>query len=178
ANATFQYYLDQALGGRHEFKWGFDQTHAAGTVETTRFNDLTETWNSTTGQGVAVTLFATPFDTATTLNDTALYAQDSYSVKRLTVTGGVRFEHLNGYLPAQSSPATRWAALGIPEFQNVPRTLSQTNVVTWNNAGPRVSAAYDVMGDGRTALKGSAARYYYIIPTTGTPLDSVNPNAT
>ncbi len=33
-------------------------------------------------------------------------------------------------------------------------------------------------GDGRTALRGSAARYYYILPTTGTPLDSVNPNST
>src|SRR5207302_5248074 len=70
ANATFQYYVDQALGGRHEFKWGFDQTHAAGHVETTRFNDLTETYNSTTNAGVNVTLFATPFNTATTLDDT------------------------------------------------------------------------------------------------------------
>jgi hypothetical protein len=46
------------------------------------------------------------------------------------------------------------------------------------NAGPRVSAAFDLTGDGKTALKGSAARYYYIIPTTGTPLDNVNPNFT
>ncbi len=63
ANATFQYYVDEALGGRHEFKWGIDQTHAAGSVETTRFGDVTETWNSTTNQGTAVTLYATPFDT-------------------------------------------------------------------------------------------------------------------
>jgi hypothetical protein len=178
ANATFQYYLDQALGGRHEFKWGVDQTHAAGTVETTRFNDLTETYNSTTNTSTAVTLYATPFDTATVLNDTALFVQDSYAIKRLTVTGGIRYEHLHGYLPAQSSPATRWTALGIPEFANVPRNLAQTDVVTWNNTGPRLSAAYDVTGDGRTAVRGSAARYYYILPTTGTPLDVVNPNFT
>ena len=104
--------------------------------------------------------------------------QDSYSVKRLTVTAGVRWEYLNAYLPAQSSPATRWTALGIAAFQNVPRALGETGVVTWKNAGPRLSAAYDVMGDGKTALKGSAARYYYVIPTTGTPLDVVNPNFT
>jgi hypothetical protein len=177
-NATAQYYVDQALGGRHEFKFGFDSTHAAGTVETTRFGDVTTNWNSQTGQAQNVTLYATPFDTATTINNTALFVQDSYSVKRLTVTAGVRWEYLHGYLPAQSSPATQWTALGIPAFQNVPRTLGETSVVTWKNAGPRISAAYDVMGDGRTALKGSAARYYYVIPTTGTPLDSVNPNAT
>ncbi len=38
---------------------------------------------------------------------TALYAQDSYSVKRLTLTGGLRWERLEGYLPEQSSPASR-----------------------------------------------------------------------
>ena len=31
ANATAQYYVDQALGGRHEFKFGFDYTHAVTT---------------------------------------------------------------------------------------------------------------------------------------------------
>ncbi len=178
ANATANYYVERALGGRHEFKFGFDQTHAAGKVETTRFDDLTANWNSQTNQAVSVILYATPFQTATTLDVTALFIQDSYSVQRLTVTGGIRYEHLHGYLPDQSSPATRWTALGIPAFQNVPRTLSQTDVVTWNTAGPRLSLAYDLTGDARTALKGSAARYYYIISTTGTPLDSLNPNAT
>src|SRR5262249_48942111 len=56
--------------------------------------------------------------------------------------------------------------------------LSKTDVVTWNTAGPRLSMAYDLMGDGRTALKGSAARDYYIIPTTGTPLDQGNSDST
>jgi len=178
ANATAQYYIDQALGGRHEFKFGFDDTHAAGHQEVTRFDDLTANWNSQTNTAQTVTLYATPFNTATTLDVMSLFVQDSYSVKRFTVTGGIRYEHLNAYLPDQSSPETRWTALGIPAFQNVPRTLSRTDVVTWNTAGPRVSAAYDLTGDGRTALKGSAARYYYIISTTGLPLDNVNPNFT
>jgi hypothetical protein len=178
ANATAQYYVDQALGGRHEFKFGFDQTHAAGKVETTRFDDLTANWNSQTGLAQTVTLYATPFETATTLDVTSLFLQDSYSMKRFTVTAGLRYEHLHAYLPDQSSPATRWTALGIPAFQNVPRTLSQTDVITWNTTGPRVSVAYDLTGDGKMALKGSAARYYYVISTTGTPLDNVNPNFT
>jgi hypothetical protein len=178
ANATGQYYVDHALGGRHEFKFGFDQTHAAGKVETTRFDDLTANWNSQTNTAANVTLYATPFHTATTLDVTALFVQDSYSVARLTVTGGLRYEHLHGYLPDQSSPPTRWTAMGIPAFQNVPRTLSETDVVTWNTTGPRLSAAYDVTGNGRTAVKASAARYYYVIPTTGTPLDALNPNST
>ncbi len=52
-----------------------------------------------------VTLFATPQNDATALNVLALFAQDSYSVKRLTLVGGVRCEQLEGYLPEQSQPA-------------------------------------------------------------------------
>ncbi len=35
ANATGQYYVDQALGGRHEFKFGFDYSHAVTKNENT-----------------------------------------------------------------------------------------------------------------------------------------------
>ena len=56
---------------------------------------------------VDVTLFGAPFFTKTAVDVTAIYVQDSYSVKRLTLTGGVRWERLEGYLPEQSSPASR-----------------------------------------------------------------------
>ena len=90
-NATAQYYIDHALGGRHEFKFGFDSDpRRRPAVEMTRFDDVTTNWNSQTDSAQNVTLYATPFNTATTLNVTALFVQDSYSMKRLTVTAGVR----------------------------------------------------------------------------------------
>ena len=55
-----------------------------------------------------MTLFGTPFYSKTALDVLALYAQDAISWKRLTVTAGLRWEHLNGYLPEQSSPASRF----------------------------------------------------------------------
>jgi len=39
-----------------------------------------------------------------------------------------------------------------------------------------LSAAYDLFGDGQTAVKFGAGRYYYIIPSGGGVLDTVNPN--
>ena len=172
ANATAQYYLDQALGGRHEFKFGFDHAHAPVLVRTRRVDDLELTYNSTTGLGQNVTLHATPFHTRTAVDVTALYFQDSYSIKRLTVSAGARWERLEGYLPEQESPASRW-------FPNLQRTFPEIrDVVNWHTLGPRLSAAYDLFGNGRTALKASAGRYYYIISTGGAPLDNVNPNAT
>jgi hypothetical protein len=170
ANATGQYYLDQALGGRHEFKFGFDHAHAPVEVRTRRVDDLELRYNSTTGRGVDVTLFGTPFFTKTAVDVTALYAQDSYSIKRLTLTGGVRWERLEGYLPAQGSPASRW-------FPDLAREFpEQRDIVLWHTMGPRLSAAYDLTGDGRTALKAAAGRYYYVISTGGV-LDTANPNS-
>ena len=169
-NATGQYYLDEFLGGRHEFKIGVDHAHSPVEVRTRRVDDLELRYNSATGNAVDVTLFATPFFTKTAVDVTALYAQDSYSIKRLTLTGGVRWERLEGYLPEQSSPASRW-------FPTLNRTFAeQRDLVLWHTAGPRLSAAYDLMGDGRTAVKAAAGRYYYIISTGGV-LDTANPNS-
>lgn len=171
ANATGQYYLDELLGGRHELKFGFDHAHSPVRNQTSRFDDVDLIYNSTTGRTQTVTLFATPFFTKTAVDVTALYVQDSMAYKRLTVTAGVRWERLNGYLPEQSSPASKF-------FPNLDRSFDRvSDVVDWMTAGPRVSAAFDLMGNGRTALKAAAGRYYYVIASGGGILDGVNPNA-
>lgn len=177
-NATANYYIDELLGGRHELKFGFDHAHAPVEVRTRRFDDLELTYDSSTGQSQNVELFATPFFTRTAVDVTSLYLQDSYSVNRLTVTGGLRWERLEGYLPEQESPISNWATLGVGDFAAQARTFAeQRDVVLWHTIGPRLSAAYDLQGDGKTALKASAGRYYYVISTGGTPLDNINPNS-
>ena len=170
-NATGQYYIDEALGGRHELKFGFDNSHMPVENRTTRFDDVDPTYSSATGLSQNVILYGTPFFTKTAVNVTAIYAQDSYAIKRLTVTGGLRYETLEGYLPEQGSPASRF-------FPNLTRSFPEVrNVVNWDTVGPRIAAAYDLMGDGRTALKVAAGRYYYVIASGGGILDGVNPNA-
>jgi len=180
ANATGQYYIDQALGGRHELKFGTDFTHAVTKNETHRPDNVSLTYTSASGTfaPLNVTLFATPQNDATALNVLALYAQDSYSVKRLTVVGGIRFEQLEGYLPSQSSPASPFALANVGGFAAQPRSYDEIrNVVKWNTAGPRISAVYDMTGDGRTALKAAAGRYYYVLSTGGGGVSNVNRNA-
>ncbi len=171
ANATGNYYLDEFAGGRHELKFGFDYAHSPVENRVSRFGDVDMTYNSATGLAQNVTLYATPFYTKTAVDVTALYFQDSMAYKRLTVTAGLRWEHLNGYLPAQSSPASAFFPNLVRDFAEVP------DVVDWMTTGPRISAAYDLMGNGRTALKLAAGRYYYVIASGGGILDGVNPNA-
>ena len=172
ANATGQYYIDQALGGRHEIRFGFDSTHAVTQNNTTRVDDVQTFYDSTkTPQSQSVRIYATPLIDISALNVTALFAQDSYSIKRFTLTAGLRWERLEGYLPAQSSPASAY----YPTIQRVWPEVR--NVVLWHTAGPRVSGVYDVMGDGRTAAKASWGRYYYILSTGGGGVSNVNPNS-
>jgi hypothetical protein len=147
--------------------------------ENTRVDNVTTTYTSASGAfaPVNVTMFATPQNDATALNVLALFAQDSYSVRRLTLIGGVRFEQLEGYLPAQSSPASPFAAAGVGNFASQARSFDEVrDVVKWNTAGPRLSAIFDVSGDGKTAAKASAGRYYYILSTGGGGVSNVNKN--
>jgi hypothetical protein len=179
-NATGQYYVDQALGGRHELKFGTDYSHAVTRNQTHRIDDVAATYTSAGGGFTPqnVTLYATPQNDATALNVLALFAQDSFSVKRATINAGVRFEQLEGYLPPQSSPASRFAAANIGGFAAQPRSYDeQRDIVKWNTAGPRASVIFDVTGDGRTAAKASAGRYYYVLSTGGGGVSNVNRNA-
>jgi hypothetical protein len=169
-NTTGQYYLDEALGGRHEFKFGVDYSHMPVEQRDVRFGDVDLTYSSATNLTQNVTLFATPVYSKTALDVLALYAQDSISWKRLTVTAGVRWEHLNGYLPEQSSPASAFFPTLQRTFEEIP------DVVDWKTVGPRLSAAYDLMGNGRTGVKFAAGRYYYMIASGGGILGGFNPN--
>ena len=80
-----------------------------------------------------------------------LYAQDQWTVDRLTLNLGVRYDYHNGYVPEQNNPATPW--LPATSFARV------AGVPIWNDFSPRLGAAYDLSGDGRTALKASLGRY-------------------
>src|SRR5262249_57423156 len=98
ANTTGQYYLDQALGGRHEFKFGFDYSHAVVQNQTRRVDDVRAFYNSTlTPRSQSVEIYATPLIDKSALNVLALFAQDSYSVRRLTLIGGLRRGTPAGY---------------------------------------------------------------------------------
>lgn len=167
ASATLNYYIDNALGGRHELRIGLDHSHMPTSTEVHRVDDVTLTYRSATNERVQVTLFNSPVQSRANVNLTALYAQDTYTVKRLTVTGGLRFERLEAYLPEQSSPPSRWFPDQTRSFDPVRESP------LWYTVGPRLSTVYDVDG-GKTAVKFSAGRYYYLV-STGTA-NAINPN--
>src|SRR4051812_8733702 len=84
-------------------------------------------------------------------SDIGTYAQDTWTMKRLTLNYGARFEHFNASVPAESSPASTW--IGARNFAEVP------NVPNWNDWAVRFAAAYDLFGTGKTAIKANAGKY-------------------
>ena len=171
ASANFRYYVDRALGGRHELRAGIDNQHAPATSTDSRIGNVNLAYRSTpTPVASTVQIFNTPLFSRQSLDVFALFVQDSYTVKNLTLTGGVRFERLEGYLPEQGSPASQY-------FPNDPREFTEIrNVIHWTSVAPRISLAYNLFGSGKTVLKAAAGRYNYQV-ATGTP-NSVNRNFT
>ena len=98
-----------------------------------------------------VILLDSPWNYEESVRDIAFYAQDQWSIDRLTLNLGLRFNNAVGSTPEQVLGAGRW----VPER----RFAAETNVPNWTNLSPRVGAAFDVSGTGRTALKVSLGRY-------------------
>jgi hypothetical protein len=81
-----------------------------------------------------------------------IYAQDRWTVSRLTVSGGLRVDMQNESTSEFRSQPHTWMPTRndlYPEVKNVPN---------WKDVNPRVSVAYDLFGTGKTALKASASR--------------------
>jgi hypothetical protein len=80
-----------------------------------------------------------------------LYAQDQWTIDRLTLNLGIRYDGLNSYNPAQTRPGGRFLGpISFPAVYDVPN---------WKDISPRLGAAYDLFGNGRTAVKFSFGRY-------------------
>ena len=97
--------------------------------------------------------------------DVGIYAQDQWTIDRLTVNLGVRFDKLCGFSPAQeapdepSEPGAWQGSLRINEWLGARSFAATERAPDWNDISPRVGFAYDLFGTGRTAIKASLGRY-------------------
>ncbi|MEQ1761191.1 MAG: hypothetical protein ABL986_23020, partial [Vicinamibacterales bacterium] len=82
---------------------------------------------------------------------TALFAQEQWTMRRMTLNLGVRYDGMRGKYLAYKSVANNYApSFAFPEVPDSPK---------WNDIAPRVGVAYDLFGNGKTAVKGSFGRF-------------------
>jgi hypothetical protein len=83
-----------------------------------------------------------------------IFAQEQWTLKRLTANLGLRFDHLNAYIPAQNQPpvplAPQYGPRNFPEYDDLPN---------WYDLSPRFGVSFDLFGNGKTALKFNLSRF-------------------
>jgi hypothetical protein len=159
-NASLSY-----VTGSHHIKGGFNGTYGSFYHEVRANADLYQEYGKVDDSGyragtgplkfsdpTSVVVRNTPVIAGESLNkDLGLYIQDTWTMNRLTMSAGIRYEYLNSGIQGVTAPAGRF----VPE-----RTVAETNdLPNWSDIAPRFQAVWDVFGNAKTAIKYSANRY-------------------
>ena len=103
------------------------------------------------GSPSSITEYGSPYQVNARAMQTTLYAQDQWTISRLTLQGAIRWDRPWSWFPEQVQPAGRF-------FPGA--TFPRTDGVTgYNDITPRMGAAYDLFGNGKTALKVNLGKY-------------------
>jgi hypothetical protein len=134
--------------GAHAFKGGIEIGSGRKPTPSWYTGDLTMTFNNGVPQSVTLRIPSDRVDGYSP--DLQLYFQDRWTINRATITGGLRYDYFVGYVADSTLPPSRW---------NQPQSFSGFEVQHWKDLSPRIGVSYDLFGNGRTAIKGSFARY-------------------
>jgi len=98
----------------------------------------------------------------------AAFWQEQYTAGRLTLQGAVRYDHAGSWFPEQTLGPSKY-------FPNKITYPATKGVDSYNDITPRFGTAYDLFGNGKTALKGSFGKY---LEGVGVQLNYANSNPT
>ncbi len=171
---ALSYFKDNFAGGSHNLKFGgeyldeegttlWNQAYADNVIQFVR-GDLTGPLSATTPDSVRLYNNAVSISALAT---TSLFVTDTWTVQRLTVNAGLRYDRYRVWLPEQSFTAGRF----VPTATSL---AEQPEIVVFNHIVPRIGASYDLTGDGKTVVKANYGRFFF---NPGVNLaDAVNEN--
>ena len=165
---ALSYFKDNFAGGSHNFKFGGEYLDESGNIIWDQgYADSVIHFLSNGAPTVGAPVHQRHELAERAWRTTSFFVTDTWTINRLTLNVGARFDRYRVWLPEQAMPVSR--------FNPVARTFAENSeVVAFNHIVPRFGATYDLTGDGKTVLKANWGRFYF---NPGVNLaDAVNPN--
>jgi hypothetical protein len=101
---------------------------------------------------------------------TSFYAQDQWTTNRLTLQGALRYDKILSSYPD--------SCVGGPDYPLMPKQICyparSTEGVNWTDLTPRIGVAYDLFGNGKTAVKLNVGKYVQALTASNSDMD-LNP---
>jgi hypothetical protein len=141
--------------GAHNFKFGYVGGYLVEDIEN-HGNDLNLAYTFNNGVPISVTESLRVFVQSDRVRYTALYGQDQWTLGRITLQGALRFDNAWSYSPPQTIGP---ALIGGQTFLATPLTFGRTDGVNYKDISPRGGLAWDLRGNGKTAIKINTGRY-------------------
>jgi hypothetical protein len=137
--------------GAHSFKTGYQGAYMIAKTPTFIGRQISYRFNN--GVPNQLTQRVGPTLTSNRTVPDAFFVQDTWTRARLTLQGGLRYEHVRSFFP-EGQGILEAHQFG-PAY-TFPRTEGVRGL---NDITPRMGASYDVFGTGKTAVKVSLSQY-------------------
>jgi hypothetical protein len=137
--------------GAHNLKIGYGGVALVSDLQN-HTNDLNLTYRLNNGIPNQLTQVLLPFTTSYRTRNASVYVQDQWTLGRMTLQGALRFDRNWSFSPEQSIPASAFLPAALV-FQETP------GVTGYKDISPRGGVAWDVFGNGKTAVKVNVGKY-------------------
>ena len=146
--------------GAHSMKFGLNGTFYIQQSAASSLGGSGLSYRFNNGVPNQVTQNIHPFDYWTHANQWGLYAQDQWTLNRLTLGGGLRYDRFTTHYPEANIHGF---------FMPIPLVIPETEGFKLNDITARGSVAYDLFGDGKTAVKMNVGKYPMAQDSNGAP---------
>src|SRR5688572_18873747 len=137
--------------GAHNLKVGYGGVALVSDLQNFT-NDQNLAYTVSNGVPISLTQSLLPFTTSYRTRNMSFYVQDQWTRRRMTLQGALRFDRNWSLSPEQRIPASNYLANAIV-FPETP------GVNAYKDISPRGGVAYDLFGNGKTALKVNFGKY-------------------
>ena len=137
--------------GAHNLKVGYGGVALVSDLQNFT-NDQNLAYTVSNGVPISLTQSLLPFTTSYRTRNMSFYVQDQWTHGRMTLQGALRFDRNWSLSPEQRIPASNFLANPIV-FPETP------GVNAYKDISPRGGIAYDLFGNGKTALKVNFGKY-------------------